>query len=151
MKKNKLAVMMMVLCLVCFVSACASKPQTGSESLTGSDFQTESEPPTESKPATEFDEFSSIGVTAYLPDEYGHTTGLLRGVSADISDGEGIYVAYIDYVGTADEADRELLEKGYTYQDQNPEFEKKAVPLLNLIVIDQYRDVDELVKETNIL
>jgi thiol-disulfide isomerase/thioredoxin len=156
MKKNRLAVMMMFLCLVCLVSVCASKPQTGSESQAESELLTGSVSQTESKPTTEFDAFSNIGVTAYLPNEYAHTTGVLRTSSADLSDftdlsdGEGIYVAYLDYIGTADEADRELLEKG-NYQERDPELEKKTVPLLNLIVIDRNRDVDELVKETNII
>ena len=117
MKKNKLAVMMMVLCLVCFVSACASKPQTASESQTGAVSQTESEPltgetsQTEAKLPLRFDEFSNIGITAYMPNEYAHITGAMDYDSQDISSGDGIYLGYLDYIGITGEAYQELIEK----------------------------------------
>ena len=155
MKKNKLAVMMMVLCLVCLVSACASKPQTASESQTGAVSQTESEPltgetsQTEAKLPLRFDEFSNIGITAYMPNEYAHITGAMDYDSQDISSGDGIYLGYLDYIGITGEAYQELIEKEHLSEEENAELWRKTIPILNLIVIDQNRDVDELVKEIN--
>lgn len=163
MKKNKLAVIMMVLFLACLVSACASKPQAGSESRTGSESLTDSESRTdpesltgsesrtESTSAAEYDALSNIGITLYLPDEYENSTGLVIPMAQDVSRGEGIYVAYVDYAGATNEAYQELLEKDDATEDEISEFNSKVVPLLNFVVIDQNRDVDALVKEINSL
>lgn len=163
MKNNKLAVIMTVLFLACLVSACASKPQAGSESRTGSESLTDSESRTdpesltgsesrtESKSAAEYDALSNIGITLYLPDEYENSTGLVIPMAQDVSRGEGIYVAYVDYAGATNEAYQELLEKDDATEDEISEFNSKVVPLLNFVVIDKNRDVDALVKEINSL
>ena len=61
MKKGKMALLMILVCFVCFLSAC------GSES------------------SKESDQFSDIGITISLPDEYKNSVGTIDMYSSDIS------------------------------------------------------------------
>ena len=61
MKKGKMALLMILVCFVCCLSAC------GSES------------------SKESDQFSDIGITISLPDEYKNSVGTIDMYSSDIS------------------------------------------------------------------
>ena len=128
MKKSRMAWWMMIVCVVCFLSAC------GSEAM---------------RESKESDPFSDIGIAMDLPDEYKNSVGTIDTYSSDISSGDGVYVGFLDYIGYTKKDYQAIISKEDLSEDEINEYYSKVVPLIGFVVIDQDRDADELVDTIN--
>lgn len=151
MRKSILGAIMTVPLVMGLVSGCGSNPQPAEESQPVEESQPAEESQTPAGLPNESDDFSNVGITAYLPDEYINTVGVVEPISDDISSGDGIYMARLDYIGMTPEQYQEFLDSEDVTDEEIDDYYGKVIPILSFVVIDQNRDADELVRQFSAL
>ena len=87
-----------------------------------------------------------IGITLNLPDEYVNSIGTIDISGGDYSDGGGIYIGELIYLGMPEDEYNEIASKEEPTEEDYALVRSKVIRLCTVFSIDENRGADEIVK-----